>query len=326
MTIIESNIVTIDYLRGIIEGKGSFNAKISGAEYSLSVYIVQERNMDIYKSRDLLAIHNISSCVKESSQEKDSRKRASLEIKENLSILYLLDLLKTGNSPFIFSGIMYRDFLIMEKLVANAVADFSLLHPGEALGLIKSLHKVNRLEPDIKFKIVPSRLKCERRLKLGKDGSWKISHDIIKALDERYELHCASLQAQIENNELILDPGYVIGLLEARGAYSIHLFEPAKGVFMSIHLRLCIKKQSLLTLKIFRYLAKTKATISIASPVRVGLHTYKATSACLDISKPEEIERIYKIHEIFGPVGERMLEEYDLVKKFIVLQETGGVN
>lgn len=321
------NLITPMYLAGFLESDGTFRAAFSNKQLRVEVRFAQKSNPNLLPLiANYLEKHEISGSFDNEQKTTNNRKRRApiYRIQGFNNVRKLIWLLRKDCKPFLFTGVKQRDFLIIQRLVDSFGArpndQTNALSQAQRLGVMKSLHKTTRTEPDFDLSGSISRETYEKRFDLQPNQSVHDSEQILKSIDFSYDQHQQMLKNSIQNGSLVVPADYIAGVVDGDGYFGVRLRErkenrPGKGkdsLSYEPMFEVTMDVRSLTTLEVLRYACSSNVTINRGK---------QSNSLSFLMRNHLELKRILQIfEEDFQLIGELRTKQLALIRKFFELQ------
>lgn len=292
---LNSNQITLSWLKGFFEADGCFTASFSGKSLKPVAKFSQKSNSNLLECIQVfLENHSISSKI---DTPKGTTDRApALRIQGRNNVMKFLDLITAdGVTPFL--GITQRQLFVFQELLRNKDLTFEDK---------KQLLEFNRSD--------------ENNLTVLQTDS-----ESVKKVKEIYKEHKKNLLAKITNTDTIgtlLEDDYIAGLLDGDGSYSVSfIWKKTKSnnyrIIWSESLTLTIDEGSYLTLLGFLNHIGSKTRIC-KSKVR--------RSISLKITKNETLSFLIDFHKKSPLLGTYSSARFGLLLEFRDLKKFDQLN
>jgi hypothetical protein len=316
MTTITSKI-TPRYLAGLIETDGSFHLFFSGNNLKPVIKVAQKSNTNLLAEvSKFLQSHNITFEIKRGQQTTPENKGRASELvvsgKNNVSkLLNLFAKNSSKESPFVFTGVKQRDFMIMQTILWSEKP----LTLAQQLGFKKSLHKSNQDEPDFDFQGSVPRNQYEKRFGLTQGQSIKDCKKMLESIDNDYKKFQENLNKCIQNKSLKVPADFVAGVIDGDGYYGVSMRVRANNnLDWEPQFQLVVDIRSTITLAVIFYAFNVKGSLqSTASSV---------TRRC---RSERDLKTLVEYHKKFPLIGDLRQKQLEQIQRLFEMKANGQI-
>lgn len=333
----EKPAINVNFLRGLIESDGSFQIHISGKNFKPIVKFSQKKDDVLAIVAAFLNSKGVTTNFEAINTKTPGGRAGNVRVQGKNNVAKLLNILEEEcTDSFLFSGSKQRDFWIMRKITS-----MSLRKPKEiaqGISLKKSLHKTHRADPDIDVTGSKTTKQWEEAFSLP-PNSVSQNDELLVEIDENYEKHQRTLTESMSKGTLKVDGGYVAGLMEGDGSYSVDVKFPRVSskhggsaetgkrekkrpgnIQWKGKVELVAEASALLTLKVFLYVLQCEATIV---PIYSRKYHGKVTSYTVAVPNQASVRKVIELHETYPLVGADKKARFETVRKLFYLRDNG---
>ena len=311
----KTELITWEYLTGLIETDGSFKLSLNKQGNYKSIISISQKNIELLnKIKVFLKVYKINSTLDISDPQKSNR-APQLRIQGSKQTLYFCKLLEK-NVNILFCSQKYRDFLIVKEALSNLNSNLKI-----KLDLIFSLHKTCLYEPDIKaYKNKINRIKHEKRLNLTVGSSINAAKVLLTKIDKQFNTHKTNIIYAISNKINIFNNDWCVGIMDGNGCFSISIefiTEVNKRKIQFIpSFQLVMESDAILTIKMFRFMVDCEGKL-----IEHKNQTNKVTAIYYRINRINELKKLlnyFKKHNTRHLIKNQQL---NLVNKLFELKQ-----
>jgi hypothetical protein len=214
-----------------------------------------------------------------------------------------------------FTGQKYRDFLLLEAALDQ---NRSI---AEKIALKKSLHKMNRNDPDLKTSSQTKpreTLEMERGLPLG--ISYTEGEELLAEIDATFDRRQQKLAKDMAEGKLVVPPDYMKGVMDGDGSIGIAISQKTNLEF-GVNVSLAVDGQSRILADIFKYVFHSKAQVSERKAKK---NPSKISSYGVSLCSREEIQTMFDFYEKYGgPLGDLRQRQLELALELTQIRKRG---
>ncbi|MCY7292123.1 MAG: hypothetical protein LH615_08070 [Ferruginibacter sp.] len=317
---------SLDYFKGMVETDGSF--QIQGTAFKAIFKLSQKTNTNwIPLTQKYLESHGIPSKIKQGGSSPQSRASDLLVTGKN-NVRKVIALLRSEpGTQVIFTGGKMRDFLLMEEFVKNLH-----LSTAQRLGIKKSMHKSNQLEPDLLGAGSTPRAMYESQLGLQPGQSIVETTRILNKIDDAYAKLQIQLRGEMQKGTLQVPLDSLSAVVDGDGGYYVYVGfkNPSKQynkrwILWQGNFILSLEINSILTAEIFCYMLNITAPIEKLVAGQ-GVNTGKPTSVKVHVRKQEEVQQLLDLHKLAPLIGDSKNAELQTVITLRRLKAENSIN
>lgn len=308
------------YIAGMLESDGGLMCSFKTGGINPMVKFTQKTNTNVLSEiRAFLATQGINSGVDTNAGKKG--RGPSLRIQGRGQIARFIRLFREGTKgddlpdmlgqDFPLASAKYRDLLILEELCTN-----NSLNKAQKLALIKSLHKMDKDQPDLSPKGSLSRSVYETRFGLPPGESQRAGESILSDIDSKFNVHRRFINLMMKGDILAVDTNYLVGLIDGDGMYSIEFRMCPQSIIWKANFKLAMEINAELTLEVFKYAFDLKK--------KIYDHPLK-TSKFLTIVAQPDMQKLIDLHKECPSIGHYKRSQHDLVVRLFKLKETNRI-
>jgi hypothetical protein len=311
-------LITWDYLTGLIETDGSFKISLDKkGNYKPIISISQKENTRLLdKIKSFLKKYKINSTLDISDPQKSNR-APQLRIQGSLQVLNFCNLLEQNVKELSFCSQKYRDFLIVKTALSNL--NLSL---APKIDLILSLHKTSLSQPDINiYKNKTSRRNHEKRLGLIINSSQEAAKFLLEKIDKKFIDHKKKIENSIVNKINIFNNDWCVGIMDGDGCFSISIefieTETNKRKVNFIpSFQLVMENDAKLTIEMFKFMVDCEGRL-----IKHKNQNNEVTAIYYRINRIDELKKILTFFRVYNTRNMVKKEQLNLINKLFEIKK-----